>query len=365
MKTTDPHPPTDEEFRKRKGKEMQPEHDKLEATVLEHTSKLVSANVLRTQEVDERKWVEGDGRKSERKISIMDRISTMFLTVVDEEVYSEVLKVVLDVMESRLGIFGFIADNGHLIIPSMSREVWGACQIPDKTIVFPPDTWGGSLWGRAIREKKTFYSNETFHMPMGHLQIDNFLAAPILFADKVIGLLSVGNKNGGYCDDDKEVQEIIACHISPILNARLQRDSEEQQRRKAEKELRLAMDYNRSLIEASQDPLVAISHDGKITDVNTAMEKITGYLREDLISTDFSEYFTEPEKARAGYRRVFENGAVCDFDLNIRHRAGHATPVLYNASVYRNQSSEVVGVFASAREPTACTRCCTLVNINS
>ena len=291
--------------------------------------------------------------KSEQRITIMDRISTIFLTAVDEEVYSEVMKVVLDVMESRLGIFGFIADNGDLVIPSMTREVWDACRIPDKSIVFPPDTWGESLWGKAIREKKTFYSNETFHTPEGHLQIDNFLAVPIVFAGKAIGLLSVGNKNGGYCEEDKELQESIASRISPILNARLQRDSQEEQRRRAEEELRLAMDYNRSLIEASLDPLVTISRDGTITDVNAASEKITGYLRNELIGKDFSEYFTEPEKARAGYQQVFENGTVRDFELDIRHRDGHATPVLYNASVYRNQSGAVTGVFAVARDMTA------------
>jgi PAS domain S-box-containing protein len=34
--------------------------------------------------------------------------------------------------------------------------------------------------------------------------------------------------------------------------------------------------YSRSLIEASLDPLVMISAEGKITDVNTATEQVTG-----------------------------------------------------------------------------------------
>ncbi len=59
--------------------------------------------------------------------------------------------------------------------------------------------------------------------------------------------------------------------------------------------------YARSLIEASVDPLVTISPDGKITDVNEATIRVTGVLRERLIGTDFSNYFTEPQKAREGY----------------------------------------------------------------
>ena len=57
----------------------------------------------------------------------------------------------------------------------------------------------------------------------------------------------------------------------------------------------------RSLIEASLDPLVTISRDGKISDANAATELATGYSRQELIGTDFADYFTEPEKARQGY----------------------------------------------------------------
>ena len=110
--------------------------------------------------------------------------------------------------------------------------------------------------------------------------------------------------------------------------------------------------YTRSLIEASLDPLVAISPSGKITDVNTSTETATGRTRPDLIGTDFADYFTEPEKARDGYEQVFREGSVRDYPLELRHSDGSVTPVLYNASVYRNELGEVVGVFAAARDIT-------------
>ncbi|MBI3934603.1 MAG: PAS domain S-box protein, partial [Acidobacteria bacterium] len=110
-------------------------------------------------------------------------------------------------------------------------------------------------------------------------------------------------------------------------------------------EIRLTQ-YARSLIEASVDPLVTISPDGKITDVNEATVKVTGVQRGDLIGTDFSNYFTEPEKAREGYRQVFAKGSVTDYSLTIRHGDGRLTDVLYNASVYRDAHGNVLGVFA-------------------
>jgi PAS domain S-box-containing protein len=110
--------------------------------------------------------------------------------------------------------------------------------------------------------------------------------------------------------------------------------------------------YSRSLIEASLDPLVTINAKGKITDVNKSTEEVTGYTREELIGSDFSDYFTEPEKARVGYKKVFTQGYVRDYPLAIRHKSGKVTDVLYNASVYRNQAGEIQGVFAAARDVT-------------
>jgi PAS domain S-box-containing protein len=122
-------------------------------------------------------------------------------------------------------------------------------------------------------------------------------------------------------------------------------------RREAEKTI-LASAYHRSLIEASLDPLVTIDAGGKITDVNIATEAATGRSRGELIGTDFSDYFTDPEKAKAGYLRAFEEGSVKDYELEVRRRDGHIMPVLFNAAVYRDETGNVVGVFAAARDIT-------------
>jgi len=150
----------------------------------------------------------------------------------------------------------------------------------------------------------------------------------------------------------------VALTLSPISDASgritgistIARDITE--RKHMEEELRQASIYNRSLIEASLDPLVTISAEGKITDVNQATERATGRGRSELIGTDFSDYFTEPDKARVGYQQVFRNGFVTDYLLALRHRDGHVAEVLYNASVYRNEAGEVLGVFAAARDVT-------------
>ncbi|MFS8069434.1 MAG: PAS domain-containing protein [Byssovorax sp.] len=151
----------------------------------------------------------------------------------------------------------------------------------------------------------------------------------------------------------------VSLTISPIHNSvgqvvgasSIGRDITE--RKQADELILAASQYSRSLIEASLDPLVTISPEGKITDVNEATVKITGVAREKLIGTDFSDYFTQPDKAREGYQQVFSKGSVTDYSLTIRHRDERLTNVLYNASVYKDVDGNVLGVFAAARDVTA------------
>ena len=86
--------------------------------------------------------------------------------------------------------------------------------------------------------------------------------------------------------------------------------------------------------------------------MNDATVNVTGFSRDALIGTDFSNYFTEPGRAKAGYEQVFRDGSVTDYGLEIRHTDGRITPVLYNATVYRDEAGKITGVFAAARDIT-------------
>jgi PAS domain S-box-containing protein len=108
--------------------------------------------------------------------------------------------------------------------------------------------------------------------------------------------------------------------------------------------------YARSLIEASLDPLFTISTQGKVMDMNHASVRVTGISREEMIGTDFSVYFTEPDKAREGYEQVFANGFVADYPLTIMD--GKLTDVLFNGSVFKNAHGVVLGAVVVARDIT-------------
>lgn len=108
--------------------------------------------------------------------------------------------------------------------------------------------------------------------------------------------------------------------------------------------------YARSLIEASLDPLVTISTEGKVTDMNQATVDMTGVTRENLTGSDFFEYFTDPQKAREVYQEVFAKGFVADYPLTIRDHK--LTEVLFNGSVYKDEKGNVLGAVVVARDIT-------------
>ena len=165
------------------------------------------------KDITERKQAEEAVRRSEREKTMLNRIFDVFLTISDEKIYKEVLKVILDAFKCRYGLFGYIGDEGELIVPSLTTGVWSECRVEEKSTVFPHHLWGNSMWGKSITEKKSFLSEGPFHTPKGHMVVHNFLSVPILFNNMTIGLAALANKDGGFTGEDKAVLELIAERI--------------------------------------------------------------------------------------------------------------------------------------------------------
>jgi len=223
--------------------------------------------------ITERRRAEEALRYSEKEKTILNEIANIFLTVPDEAMYGEVLAMILRSMDSKYGVFGFIDEQGNLTVPSLTRDVWNECRVSGKSIVFPSDSWGESLWGRAIREKRTFCSDGPFHTPEGHVPIDHFLTVPIVFGQETIGLISVANKDDGYTEKDRDLLERIADYVSPILHARLQQDILERKRGLATEALRESEEKYRSVVENVGIGIAVISPNMEILALNNQMKK--------------------------------------------------------------------------------------------
>ncbi len=197
---------------------------------------------------------------------------------------------------------------------------------------------------------------------------NNRLAAQLLIAQQELNFekiekgkraaeLGIANIALAFQDNEKEKRaaELVIADVA-IGVQKKEKEKQENTNKKLQAlsyAAKSASQYSRSLIEASMDPLVTINAAGKVTDVNEASINVTGVARAALIGTNFSQYFTEPEKAQQGYEQAFDKGFVTDYPLTIKNSNGKLTDVLYNASVYRDDKGNVLGVFAAARDVTA------------
>ena len=221
-----------------------------------------------------------------------------------------------------------LAVHGAVVFIALCAGI--LCVRPDRGVVkiAVSDTQGGSMWRRLF--------------PMA-------IVVPAL-----LGWLRLEAQRAGYFEAEIWVALFATATAAVVAGViwwyAKSLDTTDRKRRTAEKQVQRASLYARSLLDASLDPLVTISREGKITDVNTATEQFTSVCREQLIGSDFSEHFTEPEKARQGCQQAFEQGTVRDYPLAIRDKAGRTTDVLYNATVYKNPAGEIEGIFAAARE---------------
>jgi len=132
-----------------------------------------------------------------------------------------VLDVIRKYFETRFGYIGYIDENGDLVCPTMTREVWEKCDMPGKDIVFKRDCWKG-LWGESLQRMVPMYSNGPLRLPEGHIALSNALVAPIIYNEQLIGQVVIAERKNDFNESDREYLMNLANYIAPIMQARLE-----------------------------------------------------------------------------------------------------------------------------------------------
>lgn len=342
--------------------------------------------------------------KSELELHKLNRILRTFsntsqamIRAEDESLYlQEVCKVIDKDCGYAMVWIGYAEDDQAKTVRPVTYSGFEEGYLETLKISWADNERGRGPTGTAIRTSKTCFCRNMLTDPVfepwrkeaikrGYA---SSIALPFLSDDKAFGSLTIYSKEPDpFSEDEVKLLTKLASDLSYgiiALRSRIARNKAEEALRKAHDELdtrvnertaelgemvlqlqkqvvkriraeeafRSASLYARGLLEASLDPFVTISPEGKITDTNRANELVTGLSREGLIGSDFSDYFTEPQKARDNYKKALSESMVKDYPLTIRHISGYTTDVLYNTTVYKNEAGQVQGVFAAARDVT-------------
>ncbi len=290
-----------------------PAREVLEINVIERAFDPDTAQAQLEHEVNERRRVEEQLVRTQADLSLHNRIANAFLVLDGDEMFAEVLNILLEVLASRQGVFGYLDDDGALVCPTMTQGVFAECEMPNQSAVFPPAQWGGSIWGRAIREQRALCSNTSSTVPDGHIAMLRVISSPIVYQGKTIGLINVANKLEDYVEADVETLWDICQHLAPVLQARLQRVRHERERGQAEQALRDAHQVLEDRVAERTAELVATNQqlqreiaervrtDQALREINNLLERIFATTQVLLAYIDPGFHYLRVNRAYAEY----------------------------------------------------------------
>jgi diguanylate cyclase (GGDEF)-like protein/PAS domain S-box-containing protein len=285
----------------------------------------------RTNDIAALRESEAKARAREKMLTARHEIAQAFLTLSGDEVYHHVLEVVRGMLDSPLGFFGYIDEAGHLVCPSLTREVWKQCQMPEKRYTFAMNEWKG-MWGRSLVEKTSLVANQGLSVPAGHLPLTRALVAPVVDGDVVVGQLVVGNRDTDYSDLDVALLESFCDSVAPILRARRDTRRLNAQRGEALDALRRSEVQYRALFDGADDTILLLEAEGaergRIVAANLASAGMLGYTVEELTEMSVMDFTADTSIAVAvsTLERLESDGQVTA-TLDHVHRDGHVFPV--------------------------------------
>lgn len=125
-------------------------------------------------------------------------------------------------------------------------------------------------------------------------------------------------------------------------------------RRRARDELDAAYRFTRNLIDSMQDGFSALDAEGVHLDVNSALCRMTGFSREELIGSGVPHCYWPPEdheSIQAAFITVL-SGDLRDLELKFMRRDGERFPVLLTPALIRDETGRIVSCTATVRDIT-------------
>jgi PAS domain S-box-containing protein len=218
--------------------------------------------------------------RQEKLLQSVNRILQETLTCdSDYEVARTCLNMAEEITGSRFGWIGEINSKGLLDTIALTDPGWEFCNITQTDA--PKSICNMQLrgiWSRIlIEEQSQIFNDPANHpfrvgLPAGHPPLTCFLGVPLKRGFKIIGMIGLGNKTGGYTGQDQNaIESLSAVFVEALFRKRAEIEKD-----------RMAGD----LIKARKMETIGVLAGGLSHDLNNILTGLLGFLQMAQIRID-------------------------------------------------------------------------------
>lgn len=295
-------------------------------------------------EITERKQAEALAR---RQVAVMDAVSRLFHESLICDSVAEIAHMCLflaeALTESRFGFVGLVNQAGRMDTIALSNPGWDACSIPNSRATQVLENMEPcGIWGRVLRDGQSLIANEpaahpdAVGIPEGHPPLNAFLGVPLQRMEETIGMIGLGNKEGGYNLADQQDVETLAVAFAEALHLE-----------QMEEALRRSEGLYRAVTEAAVAGIGITDPAETLTFVNPALAEMLGYTQDELVGINLRE-LTLPEDLPK-FQRMTERrmrGLADTYESRLRRKDGKVLHVLISASPLASSDASFEGALA-------------------
>ena len=270
---------------------------------------LTAQVAARTRELEaelaERSRVE---EKLLQQTAVTASINRVLQGALQADTVAEVARICLSEAEaltgSRFGWIGEVNSSGRLDTVALSDPGWEACRMPEGSAIALQDMTIRGLFGVVLKTGRSLLTNapdahpDRMGLPPGHPKLTAVLSVPLAQNERTVGVLTLGNKPGGYAQEDLKALEVL----SVACAAALQRKHAEASREQLQEQLRVSQK-----LEAIGSLAGGVAHDFNnlltviLANTTFALESLTG---DDAVRDDLSQVMDAAERAASLTRQL-------------------------------------------------------------
>ncbi len=278
------------------------------------------------------------------------------------ELLHHVLKLLVELTESRMGFIGEIHQDEHGPHLRIHQAELGPWTEQGSKLL---EQFGGlplqfrnidTLWGSVVTEQRVVISNQVAQdprakgVPEGHPPLENFLGIPFFHQDEIVGMVGLANRVGGY-------NEQMVRHLEPLLNTAamlLHHYREDRHREQLAQQLQQQEDFFRSVTEALQDVVCLCDVSGELLYVSPSVEPMVGWTPEELIEQGCQNLAHNEDwpRLQEQHRRNLQGESTC-LRWRCRHKQGHFVWVETSSTPIRDRQGNVCQVAKCTRDISA------------